>query len=400
MPCTHLEDEMGDADQPAWEGAVPFTLTLDLDFASISSPEEYKTEFIKDIAFASNTAEVFFKFAGLRAGSIINEMVVARGGGNPDHIIQDLIKQLGDPNSCLMQGKWTRKCIAIDPATKLGGSVLSDPSLVVGQVKSAHDKDEAPEVSRIQNAKGPEKDHGMEKDLVPPDSSNYSPDSVRAAKALMHESSSAALANLEKEVAEAQRRLKEERAANGSLKKEALHKLHTDIEQLEEVVAQTQSQLEEERAAKEDALSQFASSSDTGLSAEHNRSISPHDESLPQIAAEREQETAARTLEQAFQSQIDPVQAGLVVGGRVEIHSLLAAARAPELNGVHGEIVVPLDSSTGRCGVKTDTDGRVWSLRPDNLRRLEAHGHASPASPGLTRIAGTAYAARSPDELR
>lgn len=92
--------------------------------------------------------------------------------------------------------------------------------------------------------------------------------------------------------------------------------------------------------------------------------------------------------------------AALAVGARVEIHSLLAAARAPELNGVHGEIVVPLDSSTGRCGVKTDTDGRVWSLRPDNLRRLEAHGHASPASPGRMRIACTAYAARSPDELR
>jgi len=182
VPCTHLEDEMGDSGLPAWEAAVPFTVTLDLDFASISSPEEYKTEFIKDIAFASNTAEVFFKFAGLRAGSIINEMLVAHGGGNPDSIIQGLIKQLDDPNSCLMQGKWTRKSIAIDPATKLGGSVLSEPSVVVGQVKSAHDNHEALEVSRIQNAKGPEKNHGVEKYMVPQDSSDYSPQSVRAAK--------------------------------------------------------------------------------------------------------------------------------------------------------------------------------------------------------------------------
>jgi hypothetical protein len=303
---------------------VPFTLTLDLDFASISSPEEYKTEFIKDIAFASKTAEVFFKFAGLRAGSIINEMLVAPGGGNPDSIIQGLIEQLGDPSSCLMQGKWTSKSIAIDPATKLGSSVLSDPSEVVGQVKSAHDNHEAPEVSRIQNAKGPEKNHGMEKGMVPQDSSNYSSQSVRAAKALI----------------------------------------------------------------------------DTGLSAEHLRSISPHDGLLPRSPTEEEQETAARAPEQGGQSEMDPVQAGLTVGARVEIHSLLAAARAPELNGVHGEIVVPLDSSTDRWGVKTDTDSRVWSLRPDNLRRLEAHGHASPASPGLMRIACTAYAARSPDELR
>ena len=118
------------------------------------------------------------------------------------------------------------------------------------------------------------------------------------------------------------------------------------------------------------------------------------------------QERLARS-EDAIRDRLVPrtpgssvASAALTVGGRVEIHSLLAAARAPELNGVHGEIVVPLDSSTGKWGVKTDTDSRVWSLRPDNLRRLEAHGHASPASPGRMRIACTAYAARSPDELR
>jgi hypothetical protein len=175
-------------------------------------------------------------------------------------------------------------------------------------------------------------------------------------------------------------------------------------------------------------------------------SSSPHSESLPHSPTEEEQETAARAPEQGFQPEADPVQAeeekgkkrdvqttypdrlgkdffslsedairdhlaprshgssvalaALAVGARVEIHSLLAAARAPELNGVHGEIVVPLDSSTERWGVKTDTDSRVWSLRPDNLRRLEAHVNVSPASPGLMRIACTAYAARSPDELR
>jgi hypothetical protein len=175
-------------------------------------------------------------------------------------------------------------------------------------------------------------------------------------------------------------------------------------------------------------------------------SSSPHDESLPRSPTEEEQETAARAQEQGGQPEADPVQAeeekgkkqdvqttypdrpgkdffslskdairgrlaprspgssvssaALAVGARVEIHSLLAAARAPELNGVHGEIVVPLDSSTERWGVKTDTDSRVWSLRPDNLRRLEEHVHVSPASPGLMRIACTAYAARSPDELR
>jgi chromosome segregation ATPase len=136
------------APQPAWEAAVPFTLTLDLDFASISSPEEYKMEFIKDIAFASNTAEVFFKFAGLRAGSIINEILVAPGSGNPDAIIQGLIKQLDDPNSLLMQGKWTRKAIAIAPATKLGGDVLSEPS---GIKADTNEKDADLAVTKIQS---------------------------------------------------------------------------------------------------------------------------------------------------------------------------------------------------------------------------------------------------------
>jgi Ca2+-binding EF-hand superfamily protein/chromosome segregation ATPase len=133
---------------PAWEAAVSFTLTLDIDFASISSPEEYKTEFIKDIAFASNTAEVFFKFAGLRAGSIINEILVAPGSGNPDSIIQGLIKQLDDPNSRLLQGKWTRKSIAIAPATNLAGGVLSEPLVIEADT---HEKDANLAATKIQS---------------------------------------------------------------------------------------------------------------------------------------------------------------------------------------------------------------------------------------------------------
>ena len=60
---------------------------------------------------------------------------------------------------------------------------------------------------------------------------------------------------------------------------------------------------------------------------------------------------------------------GLSVGARVEIHSL---QRAPELNGVDGEIVSAHDSGTGRWGVKTGTDGRELAIRPDNLRRIDA----------------------------
>jgi hypothetical protein len=62
----------------------------------------------------------------------------------------------------------------------------------------------------------------------------------------------------------------------------------------------------------------------------------------------------------------------LGVGARVKLHSL---RRAPELNGLHGEIVSPLDGSTGRWGIKTDTDGRVRTMRPDNLRRIDARNN-------------------------
>ena len=115
--------DFGDINQPDWEaGVVPFTITLDADFASIRGNQEvYKTEFITDIALASNIPQVFFKFAGLEAGSIINEMVVAPGnpaGVSPDSIIQDLIEQLNDPNSRLKQGKWTSKSMSIVPGAK------------------------------------------------------------------------------------------------------------------------------------------------------------------------------------------------------------------------------------------------------------------------------------------
>ena len=112
---------------PDWEAAVPFTLTLDADFASIGNQHVYKTELITDIAVASNTPQAFFKFVGLQAGSIINEMLVAPGspdGVNPDNIIQGLIEQLNDPNSRLMQGKWTSKSMSIVPGAKPGGGVL------------------------------------------------------------------------------------------------------------------------------------------------------------------------------------------------------------------------------------------------------------------------------------
>jgi hypothetical protein len=66
-----------------------------------------------------------------------------------------------------------------------------------------------------------------------------------------------------------------------------------------------------------------------------------------------------------------PVMDQAALGDRVKIHAL---QRAPEINGVVGEIVVPFDRGTGRWGVRADSDGRVRALRPANLLRLDVHG--------------------------
>ena len=59
------------------------------------------------------------------------------------------------------------------------------------------------------------------------------------------------------------------------------------------------------------------------------------------------------------------------MGTKVEIHSLL---RAPELNGVRGEIVdpPPQDPGTGRWSVKIEKEGRLVALKSSNLRLVSA----------------------------
>ena len=140
---THLTDLEGRPAAPNWEAAVSFTLTLDADFDSIENQEVYKTEFITDVAGASNTPQAFFKFAGLQAGSIINEVLVAPGnpdGANPASIIQGLIEQLNDPNSRLMQGKWTSKSMSIVPSAEPGRGILSKATAVEAELQAAQTK--------------------------------------------------------------------------------------------------------------------------------------------------------------------------------------------------------------------------------------------------------------------
>ena len=59
--------------------AVPFTLTLDLDFASLDNHESFKADVLKDLAAAAGVDTRFLRVAALRAGSVIIEVLCALG---------------------------------------------------------------------------------------------------------------------------------------------------------------------------------------------------------------------------------------------------------------------------------------------------------------------------------
>ena len=99
--------------------SAPFTLTLDADFASIGDRGEYTQSLTQDLAFAAKTDAKYFKVVSLRAGSIINDVLVAPSAGDPSRVVQDLRAQLDDPGSRLMRGKWTSKAVGLEA----GGSV-------------------------------------------------------------------------------------------------------------------------------------------------------------------------------------------------------------------------------------------------------------------------------------
>ena len=115
--------------------SAPFTLTLDADFASIGDRGEYTQSLTQDLAFAAKTDAKYFKVVSLRAGSIINDVLVAPSAGDPSRVVQDLRAQLGDPGSRLLQGKWTSKAVGLEPGGSMeeekGGGVLPRQKLGV-----------------------------------------------------------------------------------------------------------------------------------------------------------------------------------------------------------------------------------------------------------------------------
>jgi hypothetical protein len=91
------------------EADAPFTLALDMDFNSIGDHTAFKHDVAHDIAAAAKIDTKHIKITGLRAGSVIVDMLIAKEAGDVKAIVQDLEKQVKSPNSLLRQGKLTSK---------------------------------------------------------------------------------------------------------------------------------------------------------------------------------------------------------------------------------------------------------------------------------------------------
>ena len=88
---------------------APFTLALDMDFNSIGDHGAFKNDVAKDVATAAKIDARHIKVTGLRAGSVVVDMLIAKEAGNVKAIVKDLEDQVKSPNSLLKQGKVTSK---------------------------------------------------------------------------------------------------------------------------------------------------------------------------------------------------------------------------------------------------------------------------------------------------
>jgi hypothetical protein len=102
--------------QEAWDEAVPFTLTLDVDMNSIGDSEAFKRDVIQDVATAAKIDAKHVKVTALRAGSVIVDMLIAKEAGDAQKAVRDLEEQLESTNSLLKHGKVTSKAVALEAA--------------------------------------------------------------------------------------------------------------------------------------------------------------------------------------------------------------------------------------------------------------------------------------------
>jgi hypothetical protein len=113
---------------PSWERGVPFTLTLDIDFATIGDHEDFKQGILADVAAAAKVDVKYVQIQGLHAGSVIVNLLIAPEVGEPHKVLQDLREQVNCPGSCLMTGKLTNKTKGLVAQAQLPAASAGAPA--------------------------------------------------------------------------------------------------------------------------------------------------------------------------------------------------------------------------------------------------------------------------------
>ena len=104
-----------------WARALPLTLTLDMEFDSITDRESFVGDVVEDVSAAAKIDARFVKVVGMRAGSVIVDMQIAPAAGDLDQIEQHLVEQVIPTGSALRRGKITSKTIKLVRTSSLAG---------------------------------------------------------------------------------------------------------------------------------------------------------------------------------------------------------------------------------------------------------------------------------------
>ena len=135
----HAVKDSLEAVQLNWARALPLTLTLDMEFDSITDRESFAGDVVEDVSAAAQIDARFVKVVGMRAGSVIADMQIAPEAGDLDQIEQHLVEQVKPTDSALRRGKITSKTIKLARTSSLAGPMASrqpQEECVVAEVES------------------------------------------------------------------------------------------------------------------------------------------------------------------------------------------------------------------------------------------------------------------------
>ena len=121
----HAVKDSLEAVQLNWARALPLTLTLDMEFDSITDRESFAGDIVEDVSAAAKIDARFVKVVGMRAGSVIVDMQIATEAGDLDQIEEHLVEQVKPTDSALRRGRITSKTIKLARTSSLAGSMAS-----------------------------------------------------------------------------------------------------------------------------------------------------------------------------------------------------------------------------------------------------------------------------------